>query len=204
MYEGMIPPRAKNSIAPHGLGFFEKQQWNAQVKKNGTNNVIVVHPDRTLTAHNRRGESHKLWEFTPESERIFKKIPGNGYWVLNAELIHSKVKGMRDINYVHDVLVADGKSLVGKTTHERQQVLERLFRPEMNKETFDSGYLPLDENAWLATMIQGGFRDHFFNLTSEEDEGLMLKNPRGKLGLRDAAGCDWMVKCRRTNKNMSF
>lgn len=207
-YEHLIPPRAKNAIPPSALSAYEGKDWIIQSKKNGTNNVIVVSPTKVVTAHNRHGEPHKLWAVTEENSAFFRKLPGNGYWVLNAELLHSKVKdGPRDVNYVHDVLVADGRELWGVSYQDRMRILREAFgkivgglhpgSPEMT-------HLVIDNHTWLALSHRDDFLDLFERFSNPDDEGVVLKRLNGRLGLRDSSGCAWMVKCRRPNKNLSF
>jgi hypothetical protein len=205
-YEQLIPPRAKTAIPPSALVAYEGKGWVVQSKKNGTNNVIVIDPDKNVSAHNRHGEPHKLWNLTEENSAVYRKFPGTGHWVLNAELIHSKVPGMRDINYVHDVLVADGKELWGTTYRDRLVILKRAFAEAASQDTWinEDTHLVVDKHTWLAVDYPAEFRDLFEKFSKPDDEGLVLKRLDGRLGLRDSSGCSWMVKCRRPNKNLSF
>jgi hypothetical protein len=202
----MIPPRANTMIPPSALGAYEGRDWRGTAKKNGTNNVIVVSPSKEITAHNRQGEPHKLWKVSEQNTTIFRRLPGTGYWVLNTELIHSKVVGMRDINYVHDVLVADGKELWGTTYEERQKILIKTFSAvsEFSRLKMELSHVAVDNYTWLAINHTSDFRELYTMLDGPDDEGLVLKRASGRLGVRDSSGAPWMVKCRRTNKNVSF
>ncbi|CAM6055322.1 unnamed protein product [Sphagnum tenellum] len=82
---------------------------------NGTASVLAISPDRQIVAMNRHREEHKLWTPTAANIADFAKLPGKGWYVFVAELMHSKVPGIKNVNYVHDILVADGKHLTGET-----------------------------------------------------------------------------------------
>ena len=202
-YETLIPPRTEKAVPPGALGAYESMGWVAQSKKNGTNSVIVVEADRTVHAHTRHGTPHKAWAFTEGSARPFRELPGSGVWVFNAELLHSKVSGgPRDVNYVHDVLVADGKPLWGTKYADRHQILCRAFNTAGGDWTHT--HMEVDKHLWLAHVEYRGFRAYYDSLFSGEDEGLVLKDPNGILRQGDSRNAPWMVKCRRTIKNLSF
>lgn len=194
--EFLYPPRPEQKIAPGLLSFYEQRGWWAQVKKNGTCTVIAAKNGdvRFWTRHN---EQHKQW--TPKDEHRALFAGATSWVVLVAELLHSKVEGIRDHLHLFDVLVLDGKPLTGTTLAERSKLLR-------------------DDAQWWA-LNQGGcvsvawnyeagsnFRAIFDNLRAKEDEGLVLKNPEAKLGacLTPTSNNGWQVKCRRPHKNFSF
>lgn len=205
----ITPPRTEVVIPQPFLKYLQNKGWWAQIKKNGTNSVIFVPPDRKPFAYNRHGEAHKQWAFTPESAALFRDIPGNSWWVFNAELLHSKVAGgMKDTNYVHDVLVANGEYLLGKSYVERYELLKStLLGAAVNlkaqaKEC--TGYLQLTPKTLLASIYATNFTCLFDSLSGAENEGLVLKNPAAPLGTNDGRKALWMAKIRRPNKNLGF
>ena len=208
-YESFVylyPPRPETAIQPSMIGFYEKRNWIAQAKLNGTCNVISVSPNRdkllTMTRHN---ELHKVWSPTKESSKAFLSIHGNNWWVFVAELMHSKVAddSLRDINYVHDVLVADGVYLLGKTWTERQLILQNLFI-KGDEEEKDTHYI-INHNTWLAKNHTSGFKNLFKTLINPEIEGLVLKNPNSVLTSCTKTGnSGWQVKVRKSTKNYGF
>ncbi len=194
----ITPPRAEKAIPSRLLFFYEQRGFICQIKKNGTNSVIFVSPDKEVFAYNRHGERHKQWHFTEKTNRIFRNLPGRGWYVINAELIHAKVKGMRDINYIHDILVEDGVYLNDETYAQRYARLARLFLND-NSTKMVEGYWILDDHTWLARNFRSDFKKIYDSLTSEEDEGLVLKDICGKMNSKG-----WTVKCRVSHKNYSF
>jgi hypothetical protein len=209
----LFPPRpdGKAKIPSTLLGLYEQRGWVAQVKKNGTNNVIFVPPNGKLIAMTRDGDEHKQWNWTAKSGQIFRDVADGKTWnVFVAELLHNKNATVKDTNYVHDVLVYRGEYLLGTTYRERQELLHRTFDRFGGTETRD--YRILNPNTWLATCHKQGFRQRWDTIneaakraaakgTSPMDEGLVCKNLDGVLRAKDNNG--WLVKCRVLHKNYS-
>jgi hypothetical protein len=201
-YSYLWPPRPELAVPPTMLGFYQKRRWTAQYKKNGTCSVIFVTPEKRVVAKTRHNDDHKAWAPSPATTTAFSSLPGPGWYVLVAELLHSKGVGVRNVNYVHDVLVADGKYLVGTTYRERHDLLTRLF---VSREVAHSHYV-VDDHTWVARNFDVGFSKMFEEISLKEDEGLVLKNGTAKLAVcsRPTANSSWSVKCRRPTKNYSF
>jgi hypothetical protein len=198
----LYPPRAENAVPRSEVKRHNRMKgWIAQVKKNGTNNVIFVPPNRVPFGMGRENNQHKSgWEFTSESAEVFKSLPGNGWYVFVAELLHSKVSGLRDINYIHDILVDDGEYLLGSTYAQRYARLLMLFLKGKTEQTV-SHYV-LNDHTWLARNHKGDFLELFDSLTRPEDEGLVLKNTMSKLTTKNDKA--WSVKHRRATKNFPY
>jgi hypothetical protein len=194
----LYPPRAEHAVTPSFLKHYEGMNFVAQFKKNGTNSVIFVGPDRIPSAMGRQNNEHKQWRFTEGSAEVFRKIPGKGWYVFNAELMHSKTKGLKDHNYIHDVLVADGEWLVGTTYQDRYDRLIKLFKPDVEI----AGQYCLNQHTSIAVNYKKDFERIFENLQGDENEGLVLKNPEGKYSPTN--NDSWLVKCRKLHKNFSF
>ena len=200
----IAPPRAEAKIPVGMLALYEDGGWLAQIKKNGTNSVIFVPPDRTPFAYNRHGERHKAWAFDEESAKFFRKLPGRNWFVFNAELLHNKVSGgPHNTNYLHDVLVYDGTYLLGRSYAERYNFLNKVFDRYITGEEYT--HFMLNPQTWLAKCLFGGFKQIFKEkLSDDEDEGLVLKNPNGLLSTTDGKGASWMCKIRKPMKNYGF
>lgn len=194
------PPRPERAVPPSLLARFEKLEFLCQVKKNGTYSVVYVAPDKVVTTLNRHREPHKQWSPSSETMSLFSSLPGGGWWVLCAELLHSKVSGgPRDTHYVHDVLVADGDYLIGETYAQRYSRLVSLFVPKSVSDTPD--HWVVDDHVWLAKCRRTGFREYYDSLSAPEDEGVVLKDPRAVLTTKPGR---WSVKCRRPMANFTF
>ena len=203
-FQYLFPPRPNKSIPQGLLGFYEQRGYIAQAKKNGACSVIAISPDKKITAMNRHREAHKAWTANPETMTLFTDLPGDGWYVFVAELLHAKVAGIKDTNYINDVLVVDGKYLVGTNFVERQAMLQTMFLTGDETET-DSHFV-LNKTTWLARNHSSGFDALFTSLDKPEDEGLVLKSPKVPLApcFREGSNEGWQVKCRRQTKNFGF
>jgi hypothetical protein len=196
------PPRPEIAIPPSQ--FHRCADYWAQFKRQGTCNVMQIDPDRRIKAMNRHRAAHKAWQPTEAHRRAFLTLRG-GYYVVLAELLHSKVPGLRNINYVHDILVADDDYLVGVTFAARQRILYDLFKPSVRAMT--GGHYVVDSCTWLAINYRNvDFVALFDSLTAPEDEGLVFKDPDAKLAFcaSPSANSSWQRKCRRPGKTHPF
>jgi hypothetical protein len=209
-YRYLWPPRPEKAIPPTMLAHYENRGWLAQVKMNGTCNVLAISPERKIVAMSRHKEPHKLWTPNEDSERAFKNLPGNGWYVFIGELLHSKVAdpSLKNINYLHDILVADGEMLNGKTYDERLTLLANLFLTQIDnrEQPLTVSHLEIDANTWMAK--SWGTAEWLFKETAahKEMEGVVLKDPKAKLALcvKADSNSSWQVKCRKPTKAYSF
>lgn len=193
------PPRPETSVPPELLSSYERRGYRAQVKKNGQYSVVYAGPRGELRVLNRHLEEHKNWKPDRETLAPLLSHSKKGWTVFCCELLHGKVPGIRDVHYVHDVVVQDGQWLLGETYAERYLRLQKmLMRPGL-RDVRNSHWVVTD-HVWLAKMIRSGFADVFESLENPEDEGLVLKNPSVPLDLKTR----WSVKCRRPAANYSW
>lgn len=204
----LFPPRPEKKIPKELFGYYEKKGWVAQAKKNGTCNIIAVSPDKRLVCMNRHEEDHKQWEPTKASSAVFQSLPGKGWYVIVAELLHSKIAltdgGVRDTNFINDILVDDGAYLVGETFAQRQERIRALFLRDGQEET--ASHVVVDRNTWVAKPRLTNFRQFFDSLDKPEDEGIVIKDPNSVLAVcsREKSNVNWSVKSRRQHKNYGF
>lgn len=196
------PPRPEQAIARPMFSFYERSGWICQLKLNGACSVIFVPPNREMFAWGRHNEPHKAWQANDASRSAFRNLPGEGWYVFVAELMHSKVPGIRNINYIFDILVNDGDYLVTTTLAERQAMLTNLFETH---ETTLSHHV-IDDNTWLVRNYTEGFEELFDSLDRPEYEGLVFKNPKAKLAYceKEGGNTKWQVKHRKPHKNFTF
>jgi hypothetical protein len=83
--------------------------------------------------------------------------------------------GPRSTNYVHDLLVADGKYLLNWTYAERSILLEDILfgvpGPVLAGEDF---YAELNPTTWLATWIAGNFEANYRALSAPTDDSFPI------------------------------
>lgn len=203
----LYPPRpdTKGAIPPMALDKREGEGWISQAKLNGTCNIMAVAPDRTIKAMGRHEDVHKMWSPSAHTSAAFKDLPGKGWYVFVAELMHSKVTdGPRDTNYINDILVADGEYLVGTRFVDRQLIISDLFGLEARPATLT--HYEIDDHTWVARNYTEGFRGFYDQMTKPEQEGIVLKRATAKLAMcsKEASNTTWLLKCRQRGKNFSF
>lgn len=191
------PPRASVKQDESLLPIRETQGLWAQIKKNGTNSVIFVDPDRNVVGYNRHGEQHRAWSFTEPTAAIFKSIPGKGWYVFNGELLHNKTPHIKNQHYLYDILVADTIGLTGTNYAFRYQLLFDILAPgkQFGEPTPETQYWRQDEYTSIARVYHTGFAKLFASLSAVEDEGLMCRNPT--LAYTGPKADTWMCKFRR-------
>jgi hypothetical protein len=196
------PPRPEIAVSPAQLASFEELGWQAQAKKNGTYAIIYMSPEGELRSTTRRHEPHKLWDWSEASSEAFERLTDRppGWYVFCGELLHSKGTGVRDTIYLHDVIVGASKVLTGTPYEDRYASLRGLFAMNMDL-TFEKTYWRATENTWIARNMHNSFEYNFDRLPPE-DEGLVLKDPRGAWNI--SGRTSGMVKCRRPHKNYIF
>jgi hypothetical protein len=198
------PPRAEIVRDPSALPGFEGGAWIAQIKKNGTNSIIFVSPERQVVGWNRHGEKHRAWQFTEPTAAIFKDLPGKGWFVFHGELLHNKTPKIKNQHYLYDILVCDGIHLTGTTYEFRYQLLFDILAQGMAFDcpTASTQYFRLDPFTSIARNYTRDFAALFASLTAPEDEGLVLRRREGVYTGPKADS--WMVKFRDSKKTKLY
>lgn len=198
----LYPPRPEKAVPSDLINFFERKGYVGQVKKNGTCTLIGVDPQGKIHSLTRHNAPHKLWN--PETSSALRHLTTvKGSWnVFEAEVMHSKVKGIRDTVYLFDILVHQSKQLIGTTWSERMQLLKDMFKPTQSR--YDA--YELDERLLLSRTIETNLKKYWDDLQAPEDEGLVLKDPRAVLKTCDKidSNSHWQIKCRRPAANYSY
>ena len=201
-FQNLWVPRPETKIAVPMLGFYERRGFWAQTKKNGTCTLIDARRNeiKYKTRHpDVNNGDHRLWKAEGDHNAFFAER--EKFNVYCAELLHSKVAGgPKNELFIFDILVSDGKQLTGSTFAERQELLHDRFSGD------DEGdQVRIARRITLAKCFDEGFSDRFRNLKAE-DEGLVLKDPNGKLKpcYKIDSNSGWQVKCRIPHSNYSF
>lgn len=204
-YQYLWPPRPANPVPPGLLNHYERQGWWFQIKKNGTCTVIFARRDEVIfkTRHG-PDDKHKQW--TPQQQHInfFRGAPE--WQVFVAELLHNKVPDIRNQLYIFDLLVADGKQLVGRTFEQRQEMLFQRYGEGQDCVGLGARLLAPGIQIAMPFSKRLGKRRPDFDQLHLEDEGFVAKNPNAPLGLMlvQANNQDWQVKSRKPTKNYSY
>lgn len=165
--------------------------WDAELKKNGTR--LELQKDDGLKFFNRQ---KVLLKYQPIKGLVDElrslEIPNHSQ--LDAELLHFKLKHIKNRIYFYDLYVFNG-----------ERVVEELqFRREMLHDLFKGRKF---EHIEIAKTYSGDFFNLFSEvIKKEENEGLVMKNKKGKIVWKTTRSPDvpWQVKIRKSTKNYKF
>ena len=163
-YKYLFPPRPENALSPDSLVFYEKiLKWVFQFKKNGTNTVIFVSPEKEYTIKTRHKTDHKAWSMTDHIKKELTRLfPEKNWLVLSAELLHSKTVEIKDTIYIHDILVFNNELLVGSTFMQRQKILEAHLKT--NIETYSHYVCDNQNKVWFAKLFFSNIENLFYSI----------------------------------------
>lgn len=203
-YRFLWPPRPEKAAPPQLMGFYERQGWIPEVKKNGTCTVIFAKGDHVIfkTRHN---DDHKAWSPQPSHREFFSGRDGWNVYV--AELLHSKGPLVKNHIYLFDILVSDGEELIGTPLSDRQRILQQRF-PSPKADIVGSraglGARMITQDASQASPIANP--SAVWSTLGPTDEGFVFKNPAARLAacITPTANGAWQVKVRRQHTNYSF
>lgn len=177
----------------------------AQLKLNGTRNLIIVQPDRSIQFWNRHKELQKYVIPAEMRSQILDMSPAGYYTVWDTELVHTKTKDVKDVLYFFDCLVWESQHLLGSTYAERFAICQRLI----------CDYIPYDsklikEHIYIAQNFPVAEWDAVWQAckTCNHIEGLVLKRtgPSSRLlfGGTEKNNGSFMCRIRKYNKNLLF
>lgn len=184
----LVPPDPKNPLDPKPdyINSLEKSgKFIAEQKWNGDNALLYT---SEMQFFNRKKEPHR---YVPSDEvreelEIFPKKS-----ILNLELVHYKTKTIKHLLVVHCVMAWKGKLLTGRTWGDSRKILE--------DQEFGTHVI-------LSPVWKKGFWKFFQETDGEIIEGIVLKNPLGKLifSTTPIKDVSWMLKIRKPSKKYNF
>jgi hypothetical protein len=184
----LLPPDPDSPLnpKPNFINDLEKSgKYIAEQKWNGDN--ILIYTDN-MEFWNRHKSKHR---YGPPSQMIdeLKKFPKG--CILNGELINYRTKEIKNLLIIHTILAWKHKLLFGKTWGDARLILE-------NQE--------YGEHIILSPVWRKGFWNLFEKADGKIIEGIVLKNPSGKIifsttPLKDVS---YMYKIRKPCKKYSF
>lgn len=204
-YDGccLLPPRPGGRSAPGSWGSFPG--WWAQPKMNGTR--VCLYVDRTgridkfLTRRMDVVQGYRMPK-TMEKEILEIEVPRP--YVLDGELMHFKTREVKDILVFWDMLVCNGVHLIGTTYRERFEELHgHLDSPDTCSEL---GLFPYSKHVWLACNYLSAEQGWDKASGYDEIEGLMLKDPGGRLKPDTSVENNgaWQIRMRKETKAYQF
>jgi len=206
----IYPPRPKTSVPFGDIVRYRDGRWMAQLKLNGTRNIIAVSPEGDVEFWNRHKERHRAWVPTPTIIEAVRKRFACGEWVvLDSELLHSKHASVKNTIYLFGALVLDSKWLVGETYESSyDKLVLACGSPKILVAGYDGFVSEVGTGLWLARMIGNDHWDDAWAVAERVPivEGIVLKRVKAKLELGRSVDNNgsWMIRCRKSTKNFQF
>lgn len=196
------PPRVEHVISPEQLE--RMRGFIAQPKYNEWRSLVVMTPEKEVQFFNRKKEP--LRRFRPQTRILSRLIEAfsseSGSVVLDGGV-------MPETLILWDVLVLN-KPLIGTTYEERYRLLKKRLNPLRTlyqPRTRIPYALEVMRGLWIPPVFSGELSAIYEVLSENEKiEGLVLKNPKGKLkrGLRAENNTDWQMKVRKPSELYAF
>ena len=185
----LVAADPKNPLNPSPDWLNEQEatgKYVAEQKWNGDNALIYTD---TMEFWNRH---HRQLKYRPPPEVLaeLEKWPKGA--LLNAELVHSKTKTVKNFVLVHCIMGWEGEPLIGKTWGDSRAILETM---------------PSGEHVKVSPVWKKGFWQLYKEADGAIIEGIILKDPTGKLVFSASTpppDVPWMRKVRKGCKKYAF
>lgn len=201
----IYPPRAETKIAPMSLEMFDKMGvYLAQPKLNGSS-MEVYTDGEYVTTMNRHNDTIAC---KIDKSELLALHRGKGEMILCGEYLNKNQKDETgkpwNIKYViWDIIMYEGKHLLGTTFEERANLLAKLYPTDV----YSHFVRQISENCYRVSSLEKGFKKFYDEITKFEIfEGLVLKRKDGKLenGTTSGNNTRTQIKCRKSTKNYNF
>lgn len=185
----LIPPDPHNPTNPKSdyINSLQKSgKYIAEQKWNGDNVLIYTGSQPQFWNRYRR-----VLHYQPSEEVLEQLSHWPSQCILNAELVHFKTKEIKHTLIVHCVMSWKGKPLYGKTWGDSRLILVDQ---------------PNKSNVRVSKVWTSGFWNLFKEADGKVIEGIILKDPDGKLvfSATPIPNVPWMKKIRKPCKKYSF
>lgn len=202
----IYPPRPENKVPRSGLQYFDNGTLLAQPKFNGSCTEIYIDGDDFFKVMNRHKE--ELTGFRIPRTEIKDLIPNNNLNLIVGEYMNkSKIDHTNNVfNHklvIFDILVLDGKHLIGTTFQERIDVLYDMFK---FVDENDYSY-KITDNIYMTKTFYSGFCDLWDEFVKiDMIEGLVMKRKNAGLetGSTEKNNVKSQLKCRKETKNYRY
>lgn len=211
-FKYIYPPRPEMKIHPDSLKVYDNSSTDdegiadflAQPKLNGSSMQVYTNGKLLITMNRHKKQmNHKM-----DLEELKALHKGKGWMVLCGEYMNKSQRDENDKIWNHkfvifDILVYEGKHLLGTTFEERYELLKELYPYNPAKMQLHQ----ISENCFRVNSVRYGFTNIFNDITKYQMyEGLVLKNASGKLenGTTEKNNTKTQLKCRKPTKNYAF
>lgn len=204
----LYPPRPGGAINPATLNRYSG--YFAQYKYNDIRTLVYFYPDSHIELLNRHKQPHAIYSLTESMLASLRslRLAAGSFHVLDGGLMHKKTP-LRDRIILWDVLVYDSQYLVQTTFRERYELLKKICGDpkEYESQTGHHIALKIAERLWLAPVFTTNLPSRYESLLHlDEIEGLVLKDPNGKLepAIRPDNNLGWQIRVRKPHANYAF
>lgn len=204
-FKYIYPPRPAIVSTVDGLKTYEKRGWVGQAKLNGS--CAEVYTDKSTVKFMGRDGTPFVRQII-KTDDLLKLHRGRSWITVTGEFMNKskrdgKGKIFNGAFVIFGLVVYNGKHLIGSTFRERQAILDDLYG---EGEHFDEYINYISPSVYRVRNFEHGFEELYKKIIKVDMyEGLVLKNPDGKLefGTRPVNNTGWMVKIRKPTKNYS-
>jgi hypothetical protein len=199
----IYPPRPWGAIPPESVSRY--RGYIAQYKFNDIRLLISIGPDGVVSLQTRKRQPLKSFGIDERLCRQFARLRtkrGKLYLLDGGVLRSGFGPEQRKAVVLWDLLVYESQYLLGTTYEERYRLLSNLcVNPrKIEAATGHETALEVGPDLWLARNFTSDFTRRFeMTRKMDEIEGLVLKDPRGKLewGAREENNGDWQIRVRK-------
>jgi len=204
-YRYIYPPRPESKIRSTEINKYDNSTFIGQPKLNGSNCLIFTNGSEVHVMSRHKDELNNVHI----NDQVFKSLHrGNGWIVLNGEYMNKSKKDRSDLIFNHkfiifDILVYNGKQMIGKTFKERVDLLNELY----DSSVYDNYIRNISGDIYIVETFYEGFEYLYQQLTTVDMyEGLVLKKSKAKLknGISKSNNSSSQIKVRKATKNYDF
>jgi ATP-dependent DNA ligase len=186
----LVPPDPAHPLNPNPdyINSLENsKRYVAEIKWNGDNTSLYTDDMRFM---NRQNETLRNYVPSLEIKEELLKFPLG--CIVNLELVHYHTKTVKDLLVCHCVMAWKGKPLFGKSWGDSRKILENEFE--------------FGQHVVLSKVWKKGFWKLFKETDGEIHEGIILKDPSGKLvfSTNPIPNVSWMLKIRKRCKKYPY
>ena len=201
----IFPPRPEHKIPSKSLVKYDDGTYYAQPKLNGSCSELYL-DGKSFEQRNRH--QGIISNFKMNNQEVIKLHRGKGDMVVVGEYMN---KSQKDINgkvfnnkfVIFDILVLNGKQLVGTTYESRFKIMKDIF----GTKSYDDYLYQVSDNIFMVKSFEKDFTNLYSKIVKINMlEGWVLKRRGGKLerGTREKNNVGWMMKCRKETKNYQW
>lgn len=201
-FKYIYPPRPEKTFPRNGMSSFDNGTFLAQPKYNGSCCEVYIGKD-TWKVMNRHKKTLNSFKITKDEFQTI--VTNDNLNVFVGEYLDKSKKNEKNEVFNHkyiifDILVLNGKHLLGKTFQERFDILHKMFKFKSETEYC----YQITDNIYLTKTFYKDFGVHWDKFVEIDMlEGIVLKRKNAglELGTNEKNNTNSQLKCRKPTKN---